>query len=205
MDSLAAGCVGGRESPSSKRRRIKPKIEQDYPQLNHSVDSGSSRPSSASFTPRIENVVTMVLCHSTCCQGNKMKKLTSIFFVVVVSFINATVEMRTGGGGSGSSNSAATQRVSGSRSCSSSRSCGRCSRRGRVSTRFATNRSSPRHLGSSRTQIPIGTPRNRIPITVRRSQQHEHDPNCRRNWISSYSIYHCCRCNATTTTNATRR
>ena len=60
MDSLAAGYAGGRESPSTKRRRIKPKIEQDYPQLNHSVDSGSSRPSSASFTPRIENVVTMV-------------------------------------------------------------------------------------------------------------------------------------------------
>nr|CAH0108567.1 unnamed protein product [Daphnia galeata] len=50
----------GRESPSSKRRRIRPKIEpgtaihQDY--SNH---SDNSRPSSATFTPRIENVVTM--------------------------------------------------------------------------------------------------------------------------------------------------
>lgn len=53
MDSLAAAS-GGRESPSSKRRKIRPKIDQDYTQ------STADPSSAASFTPRIENVVTMV-------------------------------------------------------------------------------------------------------------------------------------------------
>lgn len=59
--SQESSSTSGRESPSSKRRRIRPKIEpgtaihQDY--SNH---SDNSRPSSATFTPRIENVVTMV-------------------------------------------------------------------------------------------------------------------------------------------------
>ncbi|KAK4026882.1 hypothetical protein OUZ56_015906 [Daphnia magna] len=50
----------GRESPSSKRRRIRPKIEPGTAShQDHSNYSDNSRPSSATFTPRIENVVTM--------------------------------------------------------------------------------------------------------------------------------------------------
>ncbi|KAI9563702.1 hypothetical protein GHT06_011166 [Daphnia sinensis] len=50
----------GRESPSSKRRRIRPKIEPGTAShQEHSNYSDNSRPSSATFTPRIENVVTM--------------------------------------------------------------------------------------------------------------------------------------------------